>query len=469
MPDLQNSDLQKDNSGTKEGYNLAARDELNNEAYRAMHDKSIAPQQAMFQIDQAFTKAESESSANRNDNSTKYLYLDHALWLDVYGFSHNSQAAKDRAVEVLKLVPESFRKENPEIVGALIQADQNRPIDLRDGKAAAVAYEKDAERMIQNSNINNPETFSAIRTRLANALFLNSKEGKAQWHAFDKDHKYDAILTAAQNEVDQNPPQPAKPDGQLRFGEHSPSRELESLPVPLPGEGDADGVMYLKGALLEALRDNDKNGDNKLSQNELETAATEALEHGDKRKSDALTFAADHFDSLHLSGKDDSIFLNHKGISHSDISELQNYDSYLRTGKWLGVSPLVSEADINRAAIIGAGLGALVEAATFLTPLGPAITSKLALYGSVGYGIGRGVVEAYNTICDPNISTLQKVELPPGALIVGAAGGAVAGALWGPFAGAETAAIGTYAISERVWNYRHRNEFESLFSKIHEL
>ena len=63
MPDILNSGLQKDNSATEEGSKLASRNELNDEAYRAMHDKSIAPEQAMFQIDKAFTKAESESSA----------------------------------------------------------------------------------------------------------------------------------------------------------------------------------------------------------------------------------------------------------------------------------------------------------------------------------------------------------------------------------------------------------------------
>ncbi|MBX9723063.1 MAG: hypothetical protein K2X81_16800, partial [Candidatus Obscuribacterales bacterium] len=410
MADIQKHSETNEKTSPKQG---SLSDRLNEEAYQTMHSASVSHDQAWTKVDKSFSKAESSMSATSEES--KSIKFDHALWADAYGYSHNNQGAKDRAVEILKSIPGG--EANPNVAGALIQSKDGAPIDRLNGKASAIAFEKAAEDSLKATDKNvggflgkiffdlQENSLEQVAPRaskqLAAALESNETAAMSRWGKFDKDHKYDSVLSAARILRDENKSHTQTANNE-NTDQHSPDNERAKGQQPAKGEGDKDGVLYLKGALSSALHDFDKNGDNELSKDELQTAAIEYNKQGDTRKAAALQFGIENFDNLRrLSGAGDGIFASHQGISRSDISELPNYQSYLSSGNWSGSNPLYSEAMKNRAKAIGTTLGTLAEGASFLTGVGEAITAYSALSGAATGGAIGGGYGAYLDFSDP--------------------------------------------------------------------
>ncbi len=448
---------------------------LVNEAHMLLHDQSISPKQAKEQIDGAYTRAENNS--NLSEEQAILLKLDHATMMDVYGFSHNDQASKDRAAEILNSLPDNVKKGSALIAGALVQVHDNKPIDVRDDKAYALAVENAAETTIKGAfAINDSDTNAKWASKqLSMALLMNPEETKARWSSFNKDHKYDSIFNKAEQQAaeerelrknwDKNPADSSVPADVL-----TASDELAHLSKPKPGEGDADGVLYLKGALSNTLSNFDQNNDREIGRDELQSAAAQARKEGDERKANALEFAERNFDKLHLSSEDDSLWANHKGISRSDIAELKNYESFIDGGKWLGKNPLLSETTLNRASIAGAALGTVAEAATFVAGVGLPIANYFVTTGAIGNGIGLGGYAAYRSLTDSGKTSMtEKAFTTVGLTALGAFGGAVIGAAWGPFFGSQAATTATEAVADKIWNMNHRTEYKNMYGAMRNL
>lgn len=448
------------------------------EAHKLLHDPSVSAKQANELIDRTYTQAESQLPRQTTPAQDAQIKLDHASLLDIYGFSHNDQASKDRAIEVLKSVKEPFASSSPEIVGALVQAKDGRPIDLRDGKARASAFENAAELTLSNSSTgagDNSARWQYARLQLEQAMLANPEETKNRWHSFDRKKEYDLIMVAAKADAEESKlaknskdSVDASPSG-ASLTPLSAIKEMSLLAKPAPGEGDADGVLYLKGALTAALTQQEKTGDRELSKDELRTLAAEAQSSGDERKAKALEFAEENFDKLHLSGEGDGMIIDHKGISRDDIAELNNYNSFVRSGKWLGRNPLVSEAMLNRAETIGAGLGGLVEAASLFTGVGEAITLYAGVGGAVAGGVGSAGYSIYRVATDKNTvnyPTISKLTTPVADGIAGAGSGGLTGVFWGAALGATLGNKLAEVLPEKIWNWRHRQEYENLFDRM---
>jgi hypothetical protein len=76
------------------------------------------------------------------------IRMQHALKASEYGFKHNDDAAKADAKSIVegiaKVDPQTFTS-SPEVIGALKQAEQNRQMDVSDGKAATIAFSEAAK------------------------------------------------------------------------------------------------------------------------------------------------------------------------------------------------------------------------------------------------------------------------------------------------------------------------------------
>ncbi len=395
------------------------------------------------------------------------------------------QTMRNDSVQAFKSI--SGRETNANLAGEQAQSKNAEPMDKLFGRTSAIALEKAAEDSLKATEKNvggflgkiffdkaeNSLDKAAPRAtkQLAAALESNEVYATTRWNNFDKDHKYDSILADAKV-LAANKKQSSETTLD-QIGQHGPRHESYTEAQPAASEGDKDGVSYLKGALSGVLYDKFKSGNNELSKEDLQTAVTRYTTQGDQRMARALQFGVDNFDNLRsLSGDGDSLFGSHKGISPSDISELTNYQSYLNSGKWSGNNPLYSDAIKQRATTVGTALGALAEGASFLTGVGEAVTLYSALGGAAAGGTLGAGMGAYLDFSDPyysNASTDKKIAMPIATTAGGAVGGAIAGAAWGPLLGRSAADAAASSMTEKIWNFRHRTEFENMYGQMQKL